>query len=261
MRVIAAVTAAALLAVTGVAATAAPAAEPEPKPTVVLVHGAFAESASWSGVVSRLHKRGYPVIAAANPLRGLASDSEHVSRIVKNVKGPVVLAGHSYGGSVISNAARGNANVKGLVFVAAFAPDKGETALGLSSKFPGSTLGETLEQVPLGDGTADLSIRQDRFRQQFAADLSPADAALNAATQRPIRDAALAEGSGDPAWRSVPSWFLLAGADRNIPLAAQRFMAERAKARQIAEIGGASHSVGISHPGAVVDLIVKAASS
>jgi pimeloyl-ACP methyl ester carboxylesterase len=163
---------------------------------------------------------------------------------------------------VITNAAVGNPNVKDLVYVAAFAPDAGETALGLSNQFPGSTLGDALAPpVPLGDDTNDLYIRQDAFRGQFAADVPAAAAALSAVTQRPIRDAALGEGSGAPAWKSVPSWFVLAGADKNIPIAAQEFMADRAGSRRTVTVEGASHSVAVSHPEAVADLIVEAATA
>ncbi|WP_433792647.1 alpha/beta fold hydrolase [Actinoplanes sp. CA-252034] len=213
-------------------ATAAVAgAHVQPKPTIVLVHGAFADSASWSGVIERLQQRGYPVVAAANPLRGLSSDAAYVRTVIDSVKGPIVLAGHSYGGAVMTNAAAGDPDVKALVYIAAFAPDKGESALELSNKFPGSTLGGTLAPVALGDGTNDLYIRQDLFRKQFAADVPKQQASLMAVTQRPIRDAALSEGSGEPAWKKIPSWFLVAGADLNIPVEAQRWMAERAGSR------------------------------
>ncbi|MEV4498074.1 alpha/beta hydrolase [Micromonospora arborensis] len=243
--------------VTGVSAATA-GERPKPKPTIVLVHGAFADSASWSGVIERLRRQGYPVVAAANPLRGLSSDAGYVRTVINSVQGPVVLAGHSYGGAVMTNAAVGDPDVKALVYVAAFAPDQGESALDLSNKFPGSTLGATLAPVPLGDSTADLSIRPDLFRQQFAADVSEQQASLMAVTQRPIRDAALSASSGKPAWSEIPSWFLLSGADRNIPVKAQRWMAERAGAREIVEIRNASHAVGVSNPGPVADLIVRA---
>jgi pimeloyl-ACP methyl ester carboxylesterase len=232
------------------------------KPTVVLVHGAFADSSSWHGVVSRLQKSGYPVVAPANPLRGLTSDSDYLKQLLATVPGPVVLVGHSYGGAVITNAAVGNPNVKALVYVAAFAPDAGETALGLSSQFPGSTLGDALAPpVPLGDGSHDLYIRQDAFHRQFAADVPPAEAALSAATQRPIRDAALGEGSGAPAWTSIPSWFVLAEADNNIPVAAQQFMADRAGSRRTVQVENASHSVAVSHPEVIANLVTEAATS
>ncbi|MEU4557488.1 alpha/beta hydrolase [Actinoplanes sp. NPDC023936] len=231
------------------------------KPTIVLVHGAFADAASWTGVIERLQRRGYPVVAAANPLRELSSDAAYVRTVINSVRGPIVLAGHSYGGAVMTNAAAGDADVKALVYIAAFAPDTGESALELSNKFPGSTLGDTLAPVPLGDGTNDLSIRQDLFRQQFAADVPKQQASLMAVTQRPIRDAALSAGSGKPAWKEIPSWFLLAGADRNIPVAAQRWMADRAGSRSTIEIRKASHAVGVSNPGPVADLIVRAATA
>ncbi len=246
----------------GTASAAADDRHHGPKPTVVLVHGAFADSSSRNGVVSRLQKRGYPVIAPANPLRGLRSDADYLKRLLATVSGPVMLVGHSYGGAVITNAAVNNPNVKDLVYVAAFAPEAGETALGLSNQFPGSTLGDALAPpVPLGDGTHDLYIRQDAFHGQFAADVPRQAAALSAATQRPIRDAALGEGSGIPAWKTIPSWFVLAGADKNIPIAAQKFMADRAGSRRTITVDGASHSIAVSHPRAVTDLINKAATT
>ncbi|WP_436535490.1 alpha/beta fold hydrolase [Actinoplanes sp. HUAS TT8] len=231
------------------------------KPTIVLVHGAFAESASWSGVIQRLRADGYPVIAAPNPLRSLSSDAAGVSALLTTIDGPVVLVGHSYGGAVISNAAAGHDNVKALVFVAAFAPEVGESIGELSGKFPGSTLGDTLQEVPLPDGTVDLYIRQDRFHQQFTADVSAERAALDAATQRPLNTTALNEGSGEPAWKNLPSWFVYPELDLNIPLEAHRFMAERAGARAAVELSGASHAIPASQPAAVVESIVQAAAS
>lgn len=229
-----------------------------PKPTVVLVHGAFAESASWNGVIERLHAADYPAVAAANPLRSLAGDARFVADILDSIEGPVVLVGHSYGGSVISNAALGKGNVEALVFVAGFAPEEGESIGELSGRFPGSTLGGTLATVPLADGSTDLYIRREEYRGQFAADVPAARAALMAATQRPLRDVALNEGSGAPAWKDVPSWFVIPGLDRNIPPAAQRFMAERAGAREIVEIAGASHAVPASHADEVAGVILAA---
>jgi pimeloyl-ACP methyl ester carboxylesterase len=226
------------------------------QPTVVLVHGAFAESASWNDVIRRLQDQGYPVIAAANPLRSLSGDGEFVASILESIQGPVVLVGHSYGGSVITNAARDN--VKALVCVAGFAPEEGENALELSVRFPGATLGETLCTVPLSDGSTDLYIRQQEYHQQFAEDVPAEQTALMAVGQRPVRDVALNEASGPPAWKSVPSWFVFGELDKNIPVEAHRFMAERAQAREVVEIEGASHAVGVSHPEEVAGMILRA---
>ncbi|GAB2839709.1 alpha/beta fold hydrolase [Lentzea nigeriaca] len=229
------------------------------KPTIVLVHGAFADASSWNGVVERLQRKGFPVVAVANPLRGLSYDANYLRKVLASIDGPIVLAGHSYGGMVESQAALGNPNVKSLVYVAAFAPEKGESALELSNKFPGGTLGDTLQIIDLGDGTKDFAIQQDKYWQQFAADLSRKDATIAAATQRPVNDSALTEGAGEPAWRTIPSYFVVAGKDKNIPVAAQKWMAERAHARAVVEVGSASHSVAVSHPETVADLIVRAA--
>ncbi|MGI6876526.1 alpha/beta fold hydrolase [Amycolatopsis sp. 3B14] len=229
--------------------------------TVVLVHGAFAESAGWNGVIARLREQGRRVVAVANPLRSLAGDAEYLRRVLSGIEGPVVLAGHSYGGMVATEAAAGNPQVKALVYVAAFAPEAGESALGLSGKYPGSTLGATLDPVPLGDGSNDMSIRPDEFHGQFAADVPAAEAALMAATQRPVRDVALSQEATHAAWRDIPSWFLIPLGDKNIPAAAQRFMADRAGARKVVELDGASHAVAVSEPAAVADLILEAAKS
>jgi pimeloyl-ACP methyl ester carboxylesterase len=244
------------------ACASAPARAAADKPTIVLVHGAFAESSSWDGVASRLLRDGYPVVAAANPLRSASGDAAYVSAIVAAIDGPVVLVGHSYGGTVISAAANGRANVRALVFVSAFAPDEGETSFGLAGLYPGATLGETLAApVPLADGGADLFIVQSRFRAQFAADVPPAQAALMAATQRPITAAAGNEPSPAPAWRSIPSYFIYGSEDLNIPPAALAFMAARARARHTVEVRGASHVVMISHPREVTALIEEAAAA
>jgi pimeloyl-ACP methyl ester carboxylesterase len=231
------------------------------KPTIVLIHGAFAESASWNGVISRLHSAGHPVIAASNPLRSLSGDAAAVSSLLSTVDGPIVLVGHSYGGAVASNAAVGHDNVKALVFVAAFAPDLDESIGELSGRFPGGTLGETLNQVPLADGSVDLYIQQAKFHKQFAADVSAEQAALDAAAQRPLNTVALNEGSGEPAWKAIPSWFIYPELDYNIPLEAHRFMAERAGGRGRVELAGASHAIPASEPDAVADLILQAAAS
>lgn len=231
-----------------------------PKPTIVLVHGAFAESASWNAVATQLSKRGYRVVAAANPLRSVRADANYVASVIRSIDGRVVLVGHSYGGSVISSAAVGNPQVKALVYVAAFAPSQGESALELSNRFKGSTLGSALDKpIKLPEGGNELSIRQERFRDQFAADVPVVDAARMAVTQRPIAEAALGEASGEPAWRGVPSWFIFGTADKNIPAEALRFMADRAGSKKTVAIEGASHVVMVSHPQAVAQLIMKAA--
>ncbi|MGB8293278.1 MAG: alpha/beta hydrolase, partial [Rhizobium ruizarguesonis] len=214
------------------------------KPTVVLVHGAFADASSWNGVITRLEKDGYPVVAVANPLRSVTSDGDYVGKVVAGLKTDVVLVGHSYGGAVINEAAAGSANVKSLVFVAAFAPDVGETALVLSGKFPGSTLAPTLaEPVPLDGGVKDLYIKQNAFHDQFAADVSKAEGKLMAATQRPITDKALGEASTVASWKKIPSWFVYGDADKNIPPKALGWMAERAGSKETVVVKGASHVV------------------
>lgn len=239
------------------------AAEQAPRPTVVLVHGAFAESSSWNGVIRKLQAQHFPVIAAANPLRGVKSDAADIAGLVDSIKGPVVLVGHSYGGMVIAEAAKAKPNVKALVFVAAFAPEEGESAAALAGRFPGSTLGPTLAPpVPLADGGQDLYIQQDKFHDQFAADVPAKDARLMAATQRPIAQAALGEAaSSAPAWKAVPSWFVYGDGDKNIPPAAQAFMATRAKAVKTVVVKGASHVVMTSHPDAVAAVIAQAAAN
>lgn len=232
------------------------------KPTIILVHGAFAESASWNGVIQRLSGKGYSVVAAAVPLRNLKGDADYVGSLVASVKGPVVLVGHSYGGAVISVAAAGHDNVKSLVFVAGFAPDVGESAASLGAKFPTGTLGPNLAPpVALSDGTADLYILQANYWKQFAADVPQQDAIAMAATQRPIVQAALAEAAAAQSWGTLPSWFVWGALDRNIPAALHAFMAKRAKAREAVEVPSSSHVVMISHPKIVADMIEHAATA
>ncbi len=233
---------------------------PQAKPTIILVHGAFAESASWNPVIARLNNAGYRTIAAANPLRGVKGDAAQVASVIRSTPGPVVLVGHSYGGPVITEAANGQANVKALVYVAGFAPEAGESSLILSSKFPGSTLGDALQPVTRAGGERDLYIRPDRFRAQFAADVSSKQAALMAATQRPVAEAALVEPSGAPSWKALPSYMIYGTGDRNIPPAVMDFMAQRARAVKTVVIKGASHALMVSHPAEVASLIELAAS-
>ncbi|WP_243042487.1 alpha/beta fold hydrolase [Dyella sedimenti] len=232
------------------------------KPFIVLVHGAFADASSWNGVIRILRKDGYFVIAAANPLRGVKNDGAYIGSLVTDLKGPVVLVGHSYGGNVITEAANGRGNVKALVYVSAFAPDTGETVAGLAGQFPGGTLGQALAPpAELADGGKDLYVVQDKFPAQFAADVPAAQAALMAATQRPLAASALDEKSAGVAWKSIPSWFIYGGADRNIPPAAMAFMAKRAHARDTVVVKDASHVVMVSHPEAVAHLIEEAATA
>ncbi|RDI64885.1 alpha/beta fold hydrolase [Nocardia pseudobrasiliensis] len=232
-----------------------------PNPTIVLVHGAFADSSSWNGVAERLRAQGHSVLAAANPLRGLDSDAAYIASVLDSVDGPVVLAGHSYGGSVITVAAQGKSNVTALVYIAAFIPAEGESALELTDKFPGSTLGPTTRPanypLPEGGSGTELYIRQDEFPAQFAADVDAAAAELMAVTQRPVALSALQQPAAAAAWRTVPSYALLTSDDRNIPVEAQRFMAERANAETV-EIA-ASHAVSVSRPAEVAELVARAA--
>ncbi|MEH0654653.1 alpha/beta hydrolase [Streptomyces scabiei] len=255
-----------LLAAGAVTLTAAPAAAAAPsgsgsKPTVVLVHGVFADSSGWNDVIARLLKAGFPVIAPANPLRDLADDSAYVSSVVGSISGPVILVGHSYGGEVVTNAGRGHAHVKALVYVGAFAPDEGESALQLAGMFPGSELPDALvtRPFPLPDGTTgtDGYIDPAKFHRVFAADLPVSVTRLMAATQRPGSVGGLASASGVPAWKTLPSWYVIPTADKVIPAAAQRFMAKRARSSAV-EVKGASHVVMMSHPDVVVRQITTA---
>jgi pimeloyl-ACP methyl ester carboxylesterase len=231
------------------------------RPTIVLVHGAFAESASWDRVIDPLEAAGHRVIAAANPLRSLSGDAEAVSDLVRTIDGPVVLAAHSYGGAVISNVDPDAGEIVGLVYVNGFAPDAGENCFQLAAMFPGSMLGETTVQpVPRSDGTTDFYVAQDPFHDIFCADVPAPQAALMAATQRPATQEALVEPSGErPLWKRVPSWFLIGEEDHIIPAALQHYMAERARAHETVEIPGASHVALVSHPKATAHMILEAA--
>jgi pimeloyl-ACP methyl ester carboxylesterase len=228
---------------------------------VVLVHGAFADSSSWNGVIENLERDGYPVIAAANPLRGLHSDAEYVESVISSVPGPVVLVGHSYGGSVISQAAAGHPNVKALVYIASFILEPGETTSQLAGKFPGGELGPALSTVPFrlpnGDNGNDLYTKQGEFRRVFAADVAAEVTELMAATQRPITEAALHEPATEAAWKDIPSWNMVTTQDLAIPADSMRFMGKRAGSQTV-EIA-ASHAVAASHPEDVSNLIGQAA--
>lgn len=230
--------------------------------TVILVHGAYAESSSWNGVAEPLLAAEHRVIAFAAPLRGVATDAALLSDLVRSVDGPIVLVGHSYGGAIITNVDQSAGQVVAAVYIAGFALEPGESCADASALTPGSTLGETLVSVPLAGGGTDTYIDQGKYRHQFAADLPEAQTALMAVGQRPVTAEALAEPSGDdPLWRAVPSWFLFGELDRNIPAGAHHIMAARAGARGTVEIAGASHVVGISHPDETLQIILEAVSS
>ena len=230
-------------------------------PTIVLVHGAFAESSSWNGVIADLQRRGYTAIAVANPLRGLQHDAAYLRSVLDSLSGPVVVVGHSYGGSVMSEAADGAPGVTALVYVASFNLEVGESTAELAAKFPGGELGPALDSVPFpsadGETGMDLYIQQERFREVFAADVAPDVAELMAATQRPIAASALEDIATKAAWKTIPSWTLVTTQDLAIPADSMRFMADRAGSTTI-EID-ASHAVTVSQPGVVADLIDTAA--
>ncbi|MFE7933058.1 alpha/beta fold hydrolase [Streptomyces sp. NPDC057456] len=229
-------------------------------PTVVLVHGAFADAASWSGVVAELQGHGVPVIAPPNPLRGLASDAAYIASFAAQIDGPVILVGHSYGGALITVAGT-TENVVGLVYVAAYALAEGESLGELQGRFPLSTLVSNLKQwtypVPGGDPAVEVTIAEDAFPSVFAADLPGDVTKILAAAQRPLAAAAFEETATAAAWQTKPSWALIAGADEAINPEVERFGAQRAGAT-IVELDGASHAVAVSQPKAVADLILEA---
>jgi pimeloyl-ACP methyl ester carboxylesterase len=232
--------------------------------TVVLVHGAFADSSSWNGVIERLQAAGIQVAAPAVPLRGIAADSAYVASFLEQISGPVLAVGHSYGGAVISNAATDARNVVGLVFVAAFAPDDGERLGEVTPDSRDSILMPALAplQYPSGSGqetATEFAIDPAKFRDAFAADLPAKQTAVMAATQRPVAETAFSEASGPPAWKSLPSWAVVATGDKAAGADLVRSMAERAGAT-ITEIEG-SHVIMISQPEAVADVIQTAAAA
>jgi pimeloyl-ACP methyl ester carboxylesterase len=230
------------------------------KPTVVLVHGAWADGSSWDGVITRLQRDGYTVLAPADPLRSLTGDSAYIASFLKSIKGPIVLVGHSYGGAVISDAATGDSNVKALVYIDAFVPAQGESVLKLASKYPGSKLPPAITEVTYSEGGGqtgeDVYVKTASFRSVFAADVPARTADLMAVTQRPIALTALSQQSGPPAWKSIPSWYLVGRNDEVIPPATQLFMAHRAHSH-VVEINS-SHASLVSHPAAVASLILAA---
>ena len=230
-------------------------------PTVVLVHGAFADASSWNGVVELLQAKGLKVTAPANPLRGIAIDSAYIAGVLGQIPGPILAVGHSYGGAVLTNAATNAENVVGLVYVAAFAPDEGEVLGEVTGGSKDSVLDTALVslQYPSGDsgGSAvEFAIDPAKFHDAFAADLPAEQTAVLAATQRPVAEAAFSEPSGPPAWKRLPSWAAVASFDTAAGTDVIRSMAERAGAT-ITELEG-SHVIMISQPQAVTDVILEA---
>jgi pimeloyl-ACP methyl ester carboxylesterase len=230
-------------------------------PTVVLVHGAFADSSSWNGVIELLQAKGVRVTAASNPLRGISIDSDYVAGVLDETPGPVVAVGHSYGGAVITNAAKRAKNVVGLVYVAAFAPEEGQKLADATADSKDSVLNTAL--VPLhypspngGEPGVEFAIDPEKFHDAFAADLPPDQTAVMAATQRPVAELAFSEETGPPAWKDLPSWTVLATGDKAAGTDLIRSMAERAGAT-ITEVEG-SHVIMISQPQAVADVILEA---
>jgi len=230
-------------------------------PTVVLVHGAFADASGWSGVIERLQAKGMNVVAPANPLRGIATDSAYIAGVLDETPGPVLAVGHSYGGAVITNAAAQAKNVAGLVFVAAFAPEEGERLGDVEAGSKDSVLNSALvtHHYPAGNGEPEVEFAIDpaKFHDVFAADLPREESALMAATQRPIAESAFSEPTGPPAWKDRPSWAVVATGDKAAGADVVRSMAERAGAT-ITEVEG-SHVIMVSQPEAVTEVILDAA--
>ena len=232
--------------------------------TVVLVHGAFADASGWNGVIERLQGAGIPVTAPSNPLRGVTHDAAYIASVLNQIPGPVLLVGHSYGGAVITNAGSQAKNVVGLVYVAGLAPDEGETLLALEEDSRDSVVLTALVplQYPTGNGTetaTEFVIDPARVQEVFAADLPLSQTALLAATQRPISEVTFAEPTTAPAWKSLPTWAVVATGDKTLGTDVVRFCAERAGAT-IVEVE-ASHVVMISQPQAVTDVILTAIDS
>jgi pimeloyl-ACP methyl ester carboxylesterase len=229
--------------------------------SVVLVHGAFADGSSWSGVIERLQAAGIPVRAIVNPLRGITADSAYVASVFSQIPGRILAVGHSYGGAIITNAATTAGNVAGLVYVAAFAPDEGETLQDIEAGSTDSVLNAAIRPstYPVGSGPEteiELSIDPASFHDAFAGDLPEKDAAILCAAQRPVAAAAFGEKNGPAAWKNLPSWAVVATGDKAAGADVVRSMAQRAKTH-IAEVEG-SHVIMISQPQAVTDTIMKA---
>jgi len=241
-----------------------PAAASAAKPTVVLVHGAFADASGWYGVQERLEDKGYKVVSPANPLRGVSADAAYLRSFLGQISGPIVLVGHSYGGVVITNAATGNPNVKALVYIAAYAPDAGDTVLTLSQLGKEGQIGPAtldIKNFPNPDGTTgqEGTIKLNVFREIFAADLSKKLARNMSLAQRPASLVALGEPSGPPAWKTIPSYYMIAGADKAIGADTEKAMAKRISPKKTITVKGASHVVMISQPKTTADFILDAA--
>ena len=243
------------------AASPSSASHSSPKPTVVLVHGAWADSSSWNAVVRRLIRDGYPVTAFATPLQSLSGDSSALRDLLASISGPVVLVGHSYGGAVITDAAAGSSQVKALVYVDAFVPDEGEPVIALAGPDSAVNLPGVLNPVPLGDPTpsTELFVDQGAFVKYFANDLPRWRGQVLAATQRPVTFGALTEPATVPAWKTISSWYEIGTIDKVIPPAVQRSMATRAGAHISTVRSG--HLPMVSAPKAVTSLIERAARS
>jgi pimeloyl-ACP methyl ester carboxylesterase len=231
------------------------------RPTVVLVHGAFADGSSWNGVIERLQADDIRVTAPPNPLRGISIDSAYINSLIDQTPGPVIAVGHSYGGAVITNAATGADNVVGLVYVAAFAPDEGERLGEIEDGSKDSVLNSTLMplQYPTGEGNetaVEFAIDSEKFHDAFAADLPEEQTAVMAATQRPVSELAFSEPNGEPAWKKLPSWAVVATGDKAAGTDVVRSMAERAGAK-ITEAEG-SHVIMVSKPQVVAEAILAA---
>jgi pimeloyl-ACP methyl ester carboxylesterase len=231
------------------------------RPTVVLVHGAFADASGWNDVVEQLQAEGVQVTAPANPLRGISIDSAYIASLLDQIPGPVIAVGHSYGGAVISNAAAKANNVVGLVYVAAFAPDEGERLIDVESDSKDSVLNTVLVplQYPMGEGSetaVEFAIDPEKFHDAFAADLPEEQTVVMAATQRPIAELAFSTPSEAPAWKNLPSWAVVATGDKAAGSDVTRSMAERAGAT-ITEVEG-SHVIMMSQPQVVTDVILTA---
>jgi pimeloyl-ACP methyl ester carboxylesterase len=258
-----AVTTIIVIAAASPAAHAAQSKKAGAPPTIVLVHGAFADASGWVPVTKRLQRKGYTVVAPTNTLRGVGPDAAYMRSLLSQIQGPIVLVGHSYGGFVITNAATGNPNIKALVYVAAYAPDEGDTVGGLETLAPGGMIGEPtldIRTYPTADGkqAPEATIKPSVFHDVFAADLPRSETDVMATEQRPAALSTLGEPSGPPAWKTIPSWYIVAGKDNAIGTKVERIMAKRINAHTT-EVKGASHVVMMSRPAKTTQVILDAA--